>query len=471
MTMHQLGNALIDESEHNILREADAKHLLHPWADLSTLGDHNALMIENAKGVHVYDTTGKKYLDAIGGMWCITLGYGNEELIEAMADQARKMAYYTPFGDVSSSPSAQLAQLLAQLTPGDLNRAHFTTCGSTAVDSAIRIAHYYFASQGRESKRHVLSRRNAYHGSTYLAASLSGKIADRTLFQYESEFVHHLSSPHFDPDIATESAATRLQALLQEMEAEIARLGAENIACFIAEPIMASGGVLVPPPGYQVATREICRKHDILYISDEVVTGMGRLGHFFASEAHFGIVPDMIISAKGITSGYQPLGVVMISDQICDALSSGAPDHKPVFSNGYTYSGHPIVCATAIKNIEVMQRDGICEHVREVGPYFIEQLRSLVGSPIVYTVRGDHLMACVECWTGDGVGPTARNMALAQRVDQYCEQSGLLVRPYENLCIMSPPLIVEKSDIDRIVSILADALKRAQNDLEAGRID
>lgn len=469
--MHDISDALIGEGERDPLRAADAKHLLHPWADLSTLGDENALIIEKAKGVHVYDSTGKKYLDSIGGMWCVTLGYGHEELVEAMAEQARKMAYYTPFGDVSNGPSAQLAQMLAELTPGDLNRAHFTTCGSTAVDSAIRIAHYHFAAQGRASKRHVLSRQNAYHGSTYLAASLSWKAVDRTLFQYETEFIHHLSSPQYDPDIAEESAESRLGTLLDEMEAEIERLGAENIACFIAEPILASGGVLVPPPGYQVATREICRKHDILYISDEVVTGFGRLGHFFASEARFGIVPDMIISAKGITSGYQPLGVVMISDKICDAISNSAPEENPVFSNGFTYSGHPVVCATAIKNIEIMKRDGICDHVREVGPYFIEQLRKLVSSPIVYTVRGDHLMACVECWTGEEEGPTPRNMALAQRVDQYCEQDGLLVRPYENLCILSPPLIIEREDIDRLTTVLAEALNRAKSDLEAGRLD
>ncbi|WP_439133436.1 aminotransferase [Pseudomaricurvus sp.] len=469
--MRSIKNSFPSEEDHNLLREADAKHLLHPWADLSTLGEQNTLMIQNAKGVYVYDSTGKKYLDAIGGMWCVTLGYGHEELIEAMAEQAKTMAYYTPFGDVSSSPSAQLAQMLAELTPGDLNRAHFTTCGSTAVDSAVRTAHYYYACQGRASKRHVLSRRNAYHGSTYLAASLCGKLADRTLFQYESDFIHHLSSPEYDPDIAEESADSRLQSLLDEMESEIARLGAENVACFIAEPILASGGVLVPPPGYQAATREICRKHDILYISDEVVTGFGRLGHFFASETHFGIVPDMIISAKGITSGYQPLGVVMISDRICETMSAHAPVDKSVFSNGYTYSGHPIACATAIKNIEIMKRDKICEHVQEVGPYFIDKLRSLVDSPIVYTVRGDHLMACVECWTGNETGPTARNMALAQRVDEYCEQNGLLVRPYENLCIMSPPLIVEKSDIDRIISIFSQALNRAQSDLDSGRLD
>jgi putrescine aminotransferase len=470
--LHETKETLeVNSSEDNrSLRAADARHLLHPWADLSTVGDENALVIEHAKGVHIYDSAGKQYLDAIGGMWCVTVGYGNEELAEAMANQARIMAYYTPFGDMSSAPSVRLAQMLAELTPGDLNRAHFTTCGSTAIDSAVRIAHYYFAAQGRPEKRHVLSRRNAYHGSTYLAASLSGKLADRTLFQYESDFIHHLSSPQFDADVSQESADACLQRLVAEMDAEIMRIGAENIACFVAEPILASGGILIPPLGYHKATWELCRKYDILYVSDEVVTGFGRLGHFFASEHRFGIVPDMIVSAKGLTSGYQPLGVVMISDRICDLMREKAPEGNTVFSNGYTYSGHPITCATAIANIQIMQRDNICGHVQEIGPYFIEQLKTLASSPIVYTVRGDHLMACVECWTGDEAGPNANNMAVAQRVDQYCEEAGVLVRPYENLCILSPPLVVERHDIDRIVATLSEALDRAYHDLKNGNI-
>ncbi|WP_240722647.1 aminotransferase [Poseidonocella sp. HB161398] len=455
---------------HNSLAAMDARHVLHPWADLSQLGTADALVVETAKGVHVHDAEGKRYLDAIGGMWCMTVGYGRAELVDAMADQAMRMAYYTPFGDVSSAPAARLAETLAELSPGDLNRVHFTTCGSTAIDSAVRMAHYYFAAQGQPEKRHVLTRRNAYHGSTYLAASLCGKAADRTLFQYEEGFIHHLSSPAHDADIAEESSEDCLARLMAEMKAEIARIGAGNIAAFVAEPILASGGVLVPPPGYQKATRALCAAHGILYISDEVVTGFGRLGHFFASEARFGIVPDMIITAKGITSGYQPLGAVLVSDRIANAIGANAPAEKPVFSNGYTYSGHPVACAVALKNIEIMQREDICGHVREVGPYFIEKLRALSSSPIVYTVRGDHLMACVECWTGEEPGPNARNMALAARVDSYCEEAGLLVRPYENLCIMSPPLIVTRAEIDRIAAIMAEAIARAEADLRAGDI-
>jgi putrescine---pyruvate transaminase len=453
------------------LIEKDACHVLHPWADLSALGSPDSLIVCEAQGVEVVDSEGKKYLDAIGGMWCVTVGYGRRELIRAMQSQALKMPYFTPFGDVSNEPATELAALLAELSPGDLNRVHFTTGGSTAVESAVRIAHLYFASLGHPEKRHVLSRVNAYHGSTYLAASLSGKDADRTRFHYESEWVHHLESPDFDPDVCPVSATERLDHLIKEMEAAIVGIGPENIACFIAEPVLASGGVLIPPPGYHEATRELCRRHDILYISDEVVTGFGRLGHFFASEVRFGIMPDMLVTAKGLTSGYQPLGAVLISDRIAAALAEAADPAKPVFSNGFTYSGHPVACATAIANIEVMQREDICGHVRDVGPYFIERLRELRTSPIVSAVRGDHLMACVECHVPGEVGPSTRNQALAGQVDAYCEKSGLLVRPYENLCILSPPLIIAKSEIDRIVDIMADSLARAEHDLRADGID
>ncbi|WUH90992.1 aminotransferase [Streptomyces sp. NBC_00433] len=458
-------------SAHGQLLAKDARHVLHPWADLSTLGKEDSLVISGAQGVEVVDSQGRRYLDAIGGMWCVTVGYGREELVEAMAAQARRMPYFTPFGDVANEPAIELAAQLAALAPGDLNRVHFTTGGSTAVESAVRIAHLYNAARGLPDKRHVLSRVDAYHGSTYLAASLSGKEADRVRFHYEDRWVHHLESPGYDPDNSPLSAADRLAGLIAGMEAAITGIGPENLACFIAEPVLASGGVLVPPPGYHQATRELCRRHDILYISDEVVTGFGRLGHFFASQDKFGIVPDMITTAKGLTSGYQPLGAVLISDRVADVLTETADPGKPVFSNGFTYSGHPVACATALANIEVMRREDICGHVREVGPYFVNRLRELRSSPIVHAVRGDHLMACVECHVPGETGPTPRNMALAHRVDTYCEAGGLLVRPYENLCIMSPPLVVGKDEIDRIVDIMAAALARAEEDLRAGTVD
>ncbi|CAG7606210.1 aminotransferase [Actinacidiphila bryophytorum] len=457
-----------DDAVHGRLLADDTRHVLHPWADLSTLGKQDPLVITGAEGVEVVDSRGRRYLDAIGGMWCVTVGYGREEIVEAMAAQARAMPYFTPFGDVANEPAIELAAQLAALAPGDLNRVHFTTGGSTAVESAVRVAHLYHAALGRPGRRHVLSRTDAYHGSTYLAASLSGKQADRVRFRYEDTWVHHLESPGHDADDTSVSAAERLAGLMAGMEAAIDRIGAENIACFVAEPVLASGGVLVPPPGYHQATRELCGRHDILYISDEVVTGFGRLGHFFASQDRFGIVPDMITTAKGLTSGYQPLGAVLISDRIAGTLAETADPDKPVFSNGFTYSGHPVACAAALANIELMRREDICGHVRDVGPYFMDRLRELRSSPIVAAVRGDHLMACVECRVPGESGPTPRNMALAHRVDTYCEAGGLLVRPYENLCIMSPPLVVGAAEIDRIAGVMADALARAEADLRSG---
>jgi putrescine aminotransferase len=452
------------------LVERDARHVLRPWADLSTLGRPDAFIVSEARGAEVVDRQGRTYLDAIGGMWCVTVGYGRRELVDAMRAQAERMPYFTPFGDVTNEPATELAALLAELSPGDLNRVHYTTGGSTAVESAVRIAHLYFAGQGHPERHHVLSRVNAYHGSTYLAASLSGKAADRTRFHYESGWVHHLADPVFDPDTSPVPAPERLAQLIEEMETTIARVGPGAIACFVAEPVLASGGVLVPPPGYHEATREVCRRHGILYIADEVVTGFGRLGHFFSSQDRFGVLPDMVVTAKGLTSGYQPLGAVLISDRLADALTAAADPAKPVFSNGFTYSGHPVACATAVANIEVMRREDICGHVREIGPYFVERLRELRASPIVSAVRGDHLMACVECAVEGESGPTPRNQALAARVDAHCEAAGLLVRPYENLCIMSPPLIITRGEIDRIVAIVADALDRAERELRAEKL-
>lgn len=457
--------AKAETGSHAGVSEADARHVLHPWDDLAELRTKTPFVVDRAQGVYVYDLQGRRYLDGIGGMWCITVGYGREELIDAMAAQARRMVYYTPFGDVGNVPASELARCLAELAPGDLNRVHFTTCGSTAVESAVRMAHYHFQAQGRASKKHVLSRDNAYHGSTYLAASLSGKAADRTHFHYEHAFIRHLGSPGYDPDNATESAQACCDRLVAELEAAIESIGAEAIACFVAEPIPASGGVLVPPPNYLRRVREVCRAHDILFICDEVVTGFGRLGHFFASKDHYGIVPDMIVTAKGLTSGYQPLGAVIVSERIIDATIDALGPDKTTFTNGFTYSGHPVACAAALCNIEIMQREGICAHVRDVGPYFIQRLRSLHRHDIVSGVRGDHMMACIQC-TADPDSPEspARDIAMARAVDRHCQRLGLLVRPFENLCILSPPLTMTRAEVDDLVAILDEAIRAAMRD-------
>ncbi|EGV28318.1 Acetylornithine transaminase [Thiorhodococcus drewsii AZ1] len=450
------------------ISETDKRHTIHPWADLATAPTTGDLVISKGEGYHVYDSDGKRYIDGIAGMWCVNIGYGNVEIAEAIAKQAQKLAYYTPFGAMTNPLSAELARVLAELTPGDLNRVQFTTSGSGAVDSAIRFVHFYFNAIGKPEKKHIISRLESYHGSSYLTASLSGKQVDRTYFHYMDDIIHHISCPNpyrREPGLSLEAYC---QQLLGEFEDKINEIGADNIACFIAEPIMGSGGVLVPPTGYHKGMKALCEKYDILYILDEVVTGFGRLGHFFSAEPVWEIIPDLITCAKGITSGYQPMGAVIISDRLFDRISGDNAPEAAYFTNGYTYSGHPITCAAALKNIEIIQRDNICEHVREVGPYFIERLKTLEKYDIVGETRGNHLMACVECnISGNPVAAEDKDITAARTVDKFCDEAGLIVRPYEALLILSPPLVIDKEGIDQLVSILAQSIEQATEELKA----
>jgi adenosylmethionine-8-amino-7-oxononanoate aminotransferase len=442
------------------LVEKDKRHIIHPWSDLGS--DADSMIIESGKGIHVFDNQGNQYIDAISGMWCVNLGYGNEEMAAAISKQCVDLVYYTPFGAMTNAPSTKLAYELSKLTPGDLNYFQFTNGGSTAVESAIRFVHYYFNCLGQPDKKHIIYRENAYHGSTYLTASLNGKKCDRSYFHYENDIVHAIP----DPNPFKKPEGMNLEAFcdlrVSELEKKILELGPGKVACFIAEPVMGSGGVIVPPPGYHKKTLDVCRKYDVLYISDEVVTAFGRLGHYFASEAVFGIVPDIITVAKGISSGYQPLGAAIISDKLVNRISGDSASDNSYYTNGYTYSGHPVTCAAALKYLEIMKRENMNEHVLEVGPYFMSRLSELKELPIVGDVRGVCLMACVECVVSDN---EEENIAVAQRVDEFCQEKGLIVRPYENLCILSPPLIIDKEGADQIVDILRESIMATMDEM------
>ena len=261
------------------------------------------------------------------------------------------------------------------------------------------------------------------------------------------------------------SIETFLDEKIADLDNKINELGADKVAAFIAEPVLASGGVIVPPPGYHQRCLEVCRKHDLLYISDEVVTGFGRLGHLFASEDVFGIVPDIITSAKGITSGYVPLGAVLISDRVIEQVS-GDDAEGSVFSHGFTYSGHPVPCAVAHKNLDIIEEEKILEHAREVAPYFQERLRELEDIPIVGEVRGLGLMACVECVISQGSkDPLLLDYEIGNRIDEHCQELGLIVRPAINMCVLSPPIIITKPQIDEMVDILRTGIERAMEDV------
>ena len=433
---------------------------LHPWENLAKLGDNARTIITRSEGIYVYDSDGNKLIDGPAGMWCVNVGHGRREIADAIAAQALEMPYFSPWS-VGTAPAGELGEKLAALAPGDLNHSFFATGGSTATDSAMRFAMFYNNFLGRPEKKHIISRQDAYHGSTYLSASVSGKGRDKNFLDFETGFIHLISSPNPYRRPADMSLEAFCDAKVKELEDKILEVGPERVAVFIAEPILASGGVVVPPPGYQKRCLAVCREHDVLYISDEVVTGFGRLGHFFASEPVFDIVPDMITCAKGLTSGYVPMGAVLISDRLLEAVSGDGA----VFSNGFTYSGHPVAAVAALKTIEIMEREDLLAHARDVGPYMQAQLRTLEELPLVGEVRGLGLMACVECAI-PGKESLELDYAIGNRIDAHCQRHGLIVRPALQLCVMSPPLVITRAQIDDLVSILRQGIELATEDLK-----
>lgn len=456
-----------NQSTSEQLVAIDKAHHLHPWQLFDVFREEGALPIIRGEGCYIEDADGKRYFDAVGGLWCNNIGLGRREMAEAIAAQALELSYASPFVDLTNAPAAQLAHKLAQLAPGDINRVFFTCGGSTAIDSAYRLIHYYQNCRGKPQKKHILSRVNSYHGSTFAAMSIGGKPGDHPPeFDFLTDHIHHLSCPNFyRAQDKYSSEADFVDALLAEFDAKVEALGgADHVAAFFAEPIMGAGGVIVPPAGYLQRLSVRCRELDILFVADEVVTAFGRLGHWFASDAEFGIQPDLITCAKGLTSGYQPLGALLFSDRIWAVLD--AEDSGRCFAHGFTYSAHPVACAAALKNIEIIEREQLLDHVQAVGPYFELQLKTLEDLPIVGQVRGCKLMACVE-YVADkhtrALFPEA--LDIGKRIANHADALGLITRPIVHLNVMSPPLTMTREDVDFIVATLRRAIEITTTEL------
>ncbi len=433
----------------------DRDHHLHPWAGTGGWRRDEYMRVNTGKGIHLWDSAGKRYIDGPGGMWCVQIGYGRKDMADAIAAQVMDMPYASPW-TFTSEPAAVLANVLADLAPGDLNTVHFTTGGSTAVDTALRTAQFMNNRLGRPDKKIIISREKAYHGSTFLASTVTGKERFNTRFD-KADFVRFL--PDVNPYVRPSGMSLEdwCDAKVADLENLIAQTGADKVAAFIAEPLLCSGGVIVPPPGYHQRTLEICRRHDILYISDEVVTGFGRLGHWFASEDVFGIQPDMITCAKGLTSGYLPLGACLISDRVMERISGA--DGSDVYYNGYTYSGHPVSCAAALKNIEIMENEDILGNVRRLSPLFHDRMRRIKEEyDIVGDARGMGLLGCLECHPDLQDDSYAAHLRFGDKLDAACEKRGLLLRPIGNMAVFSPPLIMTESDINEMFDIMEAGL-------------
>lgn len=446
------------------LWDMDRKHALHPWTNFGPFEREGALVISRGEGAWLWDAQGNRYFDAVGGLWCTNIGLGRKEMAGAIAAQAEKLAFSNTFVDMTNDPAALLSAKLAELAPGDLNRVHFTTGGSTAVDTAVRMVSYYHHANGNPQKTDIVARESSYHGSTYLSQSVGKRNGDRVEeFRYKTDGIHHLTCPNPYRRPEGMSEAQFCDDLIAEFEALIARVGADRIGGFIAEPIQASGGIIIPPEGYLKRMWQVCQRHDILFIADEVVTGFGRLGHWFASLSEFGVQPDIITSAKGLTSGYLPLGAVIFSDRIWNVMAKGG---QRWFTSGLTYSGHPVSCAAGLKNIEIMEREDLLANASRVGSYFETRMKELERLPLIGQVRGRKLMLCVESVankTTKALLPDEVNES--KRISNVAESLGLMVRPIGHLNVMSPPLIITESDVDFIADTLEKAITSVTDDL------
>jgi adenosylmethionine-8-amino-7-oxononanoate aminotransferase len=440
----------------NDIAALDQAHALHPWTHFDSFKAQAPLVIERGEGCYLWDRDGRKYLDAVGGLWCTNIGLGRREMAQAIAEQAEKLAFSNTFVDMTHGPQALLAAKLAEIAPGDLNHVHFTTGGSTAIDSAYRMAIYHHRCRGEDARTHVIARDDSYHGATFASISIGKRSGDKVPeFHYLSDGIHHVSTPNTYrmPDGMDEAAFCA--HLVAEFEAKIAEIGTEKVAAFFAEPIQASGGVIMPPKGYLHAMWQVCQKHGILFIADEVVTAFGRLGHWFASKDVFNVQPDIICCAKGLSSGYQPIGAVLFSDEIWEAMQGDR-----WYASGFTYSGHPVACAAALKNIEIIEREGLLDHAKQMGRYFHKQLAALSDLPLVGSVRGRGLIGCVEN-VADKLSKTLLpdEVDVGKRISNACEAMGLMVRPIGHLNVMSPPLVITRDEVDVVTQTLGKAIR------------
>ena len=437
----------------------DSEHYLHPFTDHKELAAERSRIITRADGVYIYDAEGKQILDAMSGLWCVNLGYGREELIHAAAAQLNELPYYNSFFQCAHPPAIELARLLSEVTPPQFKRVFYTGSGSEAIDTLVRVVRRYWELCGHPERTTIIARHNAYHGSTVAGTSLGGMKAQRKQGGPWVPDIEHIAQPYwFGSDRELSPDEFGLWAA-QELEREIDRVGPEKVAAFVAEPIQGAGGVIIPPATYWPEVARICRERDILLVTDEVICGFGRLGAWFGAE-HYGLAPDLMSFAKGVTSGYLPLGGVMIGDRVADVLI----DKGGEFFHGYTYSGHPASCAVAVATIETMQREGIVDRVREdIAPYLQHQWMTLGDHPLVGEVRMRGLMGAIELVADKpsltrfdekrGAGTVCRDL---------CVQNGLVMRAVGDTMVVAPPLVLTHAEADELVALAWKSLDMTQ---------
>ncbi len=434
----------------NSLIELDREHWIHPVASYRGHEKAGVRVLRSAKGATITDASGKQLIDGFAGLWCVNAGYGHESIVEAAANQMRELAYATGYFGLGSEPAIRLAAELAERSPGDLNRVYFTLGGSDAVDSTVRFIRYYQQARGKPQKDQFISLEQGYHGSSTVGAGLTALPAFHAGFGVPCDWQQKIPSHCTYRNPAGSEPAAVIAASLAALRAKVEALGgADRVAAFYCEPIQGSGGVLVPPPGWVKAMRELCRELDILFVADEVITGFGRTGPLFACEDE-DIVPDLMTVAKGLTSGYVPMGAVLMSQKVYDVIADGAG--AAAVGHGYTYSAHPVSAAVGLEVLRLYE-NGLLENGRKAGARLMAGLESLGDHPLVGEVRGRGMLAAVELVTDKArKTPLPAASVPAQRVFDRAWNHGLVIRAFGNGVLgYAPPLCCTEAEIDAIV--------------------
>lgn len=440
--------AAVEKRSGPDLQELDRRHHLHPFTDHKALHEKRSRIITRADGVYIFDSNGNKILDGMSGLWCVNSGYGREELIDACTRQMHELPYYNNFFQCAHPPAIELAAMLREVSPPQFNHVFFAGSGSEANDTVVRMVRRYWDLMEQPQRHTIISRKNAYHGSTVAAASLGGMKAMHAQSGLPIPGIVHIEQPYWfgsDRSLAPDEFGI---AAARALEDKIDELGADRVAAFIGEPVQGAGGVIIPPATYWPEVQRICDERGILLISDEVITGFGRLGAWFGAD-YYGTRPDFMPFAKGVTSGYLPLGGVMVSDRVADVLI----DRGGEFFHGYTYSGHPAACAVAIANLEILKRERLIERVRDdIGPYLQERWRKLADHPLVAETRMLGLIGALELVKSrdplerfdekQGVGTICRDILV---------DNGLVMRAVGDTIVVAPPFVLSHAEADELI--------------------
>jgi len=443
-------HALHNEFPDGSLEAKDLAHLLHPTTNLKLHTQVGPKVHDRAEGIYLWDNQGKQYLEGMAGLWCTALGYGQNELADVAAQAMRKLSYSQLFGGKTNEPSILLAEKLKAMAPFDAGRVFFGLSGSDANDTQIKLMWYYNNAIGKPAKKKIISRHRGYHGVTIGSGSLTGLPPFHNAFDLPMAGVLHTHCPHYySGALAGESESQFVERIVGDLEDMIVKEGADSIAAFIAEPILGAGGVIVPPPGYYERVQAVLARHDIFFIDDEVICGFGRTGNPFGAQT-MGITPTTMSVAKALSSAYLPISAVLIPEFMYDAFVQ-VSNELGVFGHGFTYSGHPVCAAVALRNLELMEEMDLFTHAKKMGEIFQQRLRSYADHPLVGEVRGEGLIGAIELVkekqpripfdASDGVGA---------HCSAACEEAGLIVRNMGDAIAFCPPLIITESQIDEL---------------------